>query len=140
MSLISWNQEKFSVGIDDINEQHKKWIALINRLHESLTACDSTISPETAIKEMLDYTYFHFQHEEDLLQKVQYPGYGKHRLEHKHFILQLEKLERDIANGSHILKTQIMSILKHWLEDHICKSDKSYGSYITNNNIDKSTA
>lgn len=134
MSLIKWDQEKFSVDIDEMNEQHKKWITLINRLHESLVTNNSEISPENAIKEMLAYTNYHFQQEEELMQNVQYPNYEKHKLEHKHFILKLEKLDQDIANGSHILRTQIMSILKNWLEDHICKVDKLYGLFISNKN------
>jgi len=134
MSLITWDQDKFSVGIDEINEQHKKWITLINRLHDSIMTHDSEISQEIAIREMLDYTHFHFKQEEDLLRKVAYPDYEKHKLEHGHFILKLEKLDQDIANGNYVLRTQIMSILKNWLENHICKVDTLYGSFISDNN------
>jgi len=133
MSLITWDKEKFSVGVDEMNEQHKKWISLINKLHGSLITPNPETSPEIAIKEMIDYTAFHFKQEEDLLQEVQFPGYEKHKLEHEYFILKLEKLDQDITNGTYVLKTQIMSILKNWLEDHICKADKSYGAYISNN-------
>ena len=137
MSLITWNKKQFSVDVDEMNEQHKKWIALINKLHESLINQDSGISPETAIKEMINYTKFHFKEEEALLQEVKFPNYDKHKLEHEYFVLKLEKLDQDIEIGANVLRTQIMSILKNWLEDHICKVDKSYGIFIYKNRINQ---
>ena len=132
MPFIEWSSDKFSVGIDEIDEQHKKWIELINKLHNSLIAHDSSMSQEQAIKEMMDYTRFHFNHEEKIMRDVQYPGYEKHKTEHELFILKIEKLEQDISKGSFVLKTRIMSILKHWLEEHICAADKDYGAFISN--------
>ena len=35
MSLIEWT-EKFSVDIDEIDKQHKKWISIVNDLHDSI--------------------------------------------------------------------------------------------------------
>ncbi len=93
---------------------------------------DLGVSPETTIKDMIDYTRFHFKEEEKLLKEVQFPGYEKHKLEHSYFILKLEKLDSDITNGTYILNNQVMRILKNWLEDHICKVDKSYGAFISN--------
>jgi len=131
MGFITWNLGQFGVDVDEMNEQHIEWIALINKLHASLTDKNSTMSSEQAINDMIDYTKFHFKQEEDLMQDVQYPDYKTHKLAHENFILQLDKLNDDMLNGSYILKTQIMSILKNWLENHICKMDKAYGTFIS---------
>ena len=131
MGFITWDIERFSVDVDEMNEQHKQWIALINELHASLLDKNSDMSPEQAIKDMIDYTKLHFNHEEDLMQDIQYPDYEKHKIEHNNFISKLNKMDDDMINGTYILKTQIMSILKNWLENHICKMDKAYGNFIS---------
>jgi len=132
MDLLTWNSEQFSVGIDEMDAQHKNWIALINKLHASLVQHDSIISPEQAIREMIDYTNLHFAKEEALMREAHFPDYDRHKLEHEYFVLKLEQLDQDITNSTHILKTQIMSILKNWLADHICKADKGYGAFFSN--------
>lgn len=131
MGFITWDSEKFSVDVKEMDEQHRKWIDIINRLHTSLIGQDLSVPPELAIREMIDYTKLHFKHEEDLMHDVQYPSFQKHKQEHENFIVKIDKLDQDINNGTNILKTQIMSILKNWLIDHICKMDKAYGAFIS---------
>ncbi len=134
MGFITWDLEQFGVGVDEMNEQHIKWIALINELHVSLTNKNSTMSTEQAIKDMMDYARLHFKHEEDLMQSIQFPDYKKHKQAHDNFILKLDELNHNMSNGTIVLRTQIMSILKNWLEDHICKMDKAYGTFISSTN------
>ncbi|MFC1684071.1 bacteriohemerythrin [Pseudomonadota bacterium] len=131
MGLIEWNENRFSVLVDDMDEQHKQWINLINILHDSLIGEGSEITPETAIQEMLDYTRYHFKEEEQLMRDVQYPGFTTHKALHIGFIADLKTLEKDINSGHFVLRTQVMSILKSWLEDHITTEDKRYGEYIS---------
>ena len=78
MSLIEWDESRFSVLVDDMDEQHKMWINLINILHDSLIGEGSEITPETAIQEMLDYTQYHFSKEEQLMRNANYPEFTTH--------------------------------------------------------------
>jgi len=131
MSLIEWNKEKFSVHVDEMDEQHKKWIALINTLHDSLIENNCNISANDALQGMLDYTKYHFAKEEELMTNAGYPNYDAHLLAHADFISKLATLDRAIQSGEILLRTQIMSVLKSWLEDHIQKTDRLYGKFFT---------
>ena len=130
MGYITWSAEQFSVDVDEMDQQHIRWIEIINRLHTSLVNEGPAMSSMQAIKEMIDYTRFHFKQEENLMQEVQYPAREQHIKEHENFLLKLGELEQDITNGNNLLNTQVMSILKNWLVDHICSMDKSYGTFI----------
>ena len=60
MPRIEWS-ESFSVGVAEIDEQHRRWVELINKLHDAIM--DKKVSPEMTDKilsEMIDYSHFHF--------------------------------------------------------------------------------
>ena len=65
------------------------------------------------------------------LRNINYPGYIDHKRAHESFIVQLNKIRNDITEGNIVLGTQVMSILKNWLEDHIVGMDKKYGEFAT---------
>ena len=129
MSLIEWREE-FSVGIDEIDGQHRKWIGIINDLHDSLTQSKGDDVLSRLVREMEEYTDFHFSEEEKLLERAGYPDLSKHRLTHYSFRQQVLRLKGEILNGEMVLRTQVMSIVKNWLEEHILREDKAYGEFI----------
>lgn len=131
MSLIEWDNAKFSVQVTEMDEQHKQWIALINILHDSLVGKNDQVTPKTAVQEMLNYTQYHFAQEEELMRKVNYPGFDMHKQLHANFIIDLQNLNIEINKGRILLRTQLMGIMKNWLEEHITTADKRYGEYIS---------
>ena len=133
MSLIDWD-EKLSVGIDEIDAQHKKWIAIINELHNSIMEGDSLASLEKIVKEVEEYTFFHFREEEKLLEKVNYPELSRHSRVHFSFRQEIIRVKSAILSGEVVLRTQVMSVLKNWLLDHIMKEDMQYADFIRKNN------
>lgn len=129
MPLIDWN-ENLSVGVGEMDDQHQKWIAIINELHESLMEAKDVSSLEEIVKEMEEYTDYHFSAEEDMLEKAGYPDLGRHRRMHFGFRQEILRIKKDILGGEIVLQTQVMGIMKSWLMDHIQKADKEYGDYI----------
>ena len=134
MNLIEWDDSQFSVLVDDMDEQHKKWINLINLLHASLLGEGEKVEPAEVLAEMLAYAQFHFKEEEHLMRNINYPEYIEHKRTHDTFIARLDKVKKDIEDGNIILGTQLMSILKNWLEDHIVTMDRHYGEFANNTN------
>jgi hemerythrin len=131
MSLIEWDRKRFSVLVDDMDEQHKVWIGLINRLHDSLVGEGEDVWPEELLKEMCDYTQLHFSKEEQLMREVDYPEYEAHKDTHTQFIAELKEMKQKLKEGDFVLRTQVMSMLKGWLENHITTIDKRYGDFIS---------
>ncbi len=44
MSLIAWREE-FTIGLPDVDHEHRELIAMINALHESFGPMDAVESP-----------------------------------------------------------------------------------------------
>ena len=131
MSLIEWTEE-FSVGIDEIDRQHRKWISIVNELHDSIIEKRGMNSLKELIGEMEEYTDFHFSAEEEMLQKAGWPELDRHKRIHFSFKQQVTQLKRDISSGEMVLRSQVMSVIKNWLTDHILKEDREYSEFILN--------
>ena len=85
MPKIEWD-DSFSVGVVAIDEQHRRWIEIINELHDSIM--DREISAETTnriLHEMIEYANFHFAFEEDYMEKINYIDLKKHHYQHEFF-------------------------------------------------------
>ena len=81
MDRIVWDNS-FSVGIEEIDEQHKKWISIINDLHDALMSGKNLGSiTGKSLKAMEEYAHFHFSFEEEYLQKAGYPYLENHKKE-----------------------------------------------------------
>ena len=129
MSLIEWAEE-FSVGIDDIDRQHQKWVSIVNELHDSIMEGKGISTLRKLITEMEEYTEFHFSKEEEMLEKAEWHDLDRHKRMHFAFKQQITQLKHDISSGKMILRSQVMSVIKNWLIDHILKEDQKYSQFI----------
>lgn len=137
--------DSFSVGIEQIDAQHKKLFGFIADLSESVTNPDvkqrwSAI--HYTIVQLREYTHVHFSVEECLLDIFGFPGQDGHVKEHVRFIGFLEDLERRSIMHNDISENEIVEFLREWLISHIAVSDKEYGNYVakTINAIKRSIA
>ncbi|NJO89584.1 MAG: hemerythrin family protein [Chloroflexia bacterium] len=126
--FVLWN-ESYSVGIKLIDEQHKGLINILNKLYESFI--DQTVGKmlEEIIRELVDYTKYHFNTEERLFTESNYPDKEKHIIEHQEFVEKVNKFKTDLENGKSSLTFQLMNFLRNWLLNHIAMSDQAYASH-----------
>jgi hemerythrin-like metal-binding protein len=129
MSFVSWSDE-LSVGIEEIDEQHRKFIDIINDLHLAMKNGKAQETLPRILKELGNYAVFHFTHEEGVLQSCRYPDSSAHKLIHDKFVIEIQKLSADLLNQKVLLSLDIMKSLKDWLVTHIMGQDKKYGEYI----------
>ena len=131
MPIITWD-DSFSVNNIDIDNQHKKWIEIFNKVHESLISEDNmsylNIAAE-ALKSMHEYALTHFNFEEEYMRKINFPDIIAHRRIHKDFDTLVFSYNRDIREGKIVLNTQILKLIKNWLLDHILIEDKKYATF-----------
>ena len=131
MSKISWN-DSFSVKNDEIDAQHKRWIVMINDLHDVLLQ-DSFDNLQKITMQTLDamneYVRYHFSAEEKYMQKIGYPGLSSHKKIHEQFYLRIVTLHGDIQAGKLVLNTEIMKTLTAWLQEHILNEDMKYSQF-----------
>lgn len=137
---ISWSKD-YSIGVEQLDNQHKKLIFLINRL-EVLTMYDPIHTDfrnrlDNIMAELINYTILHFSTEEVLMDMFDYEDSVEHKRTHAHFIdmikVEQEKLnllieQKDWVEVSKELEI-ILKYLQNWLLTHILKSDKKYTDF-----------
>jgi diguanylate cyclase (GGDEF)-like protein/hemerythrin-like metal-binding protein len=128
MHNVEWKPE-LSVGIEDVDSDHKRLIELTNTL---INAIDKETPKAELLKifeELEAYTRYHFSREEGFMDKhctddeirdmIQ-----KHKAQHRYFIDRLPELkERLIQSSSKSVSYEIVEFLLHWLLDHIINED-----------------
>lgn len=137
MSKITWD-ETFSVHNAELDEQHRKWIAIINELHEVLAYGDldklQTISAQT-LDAMMRYVRYHFSTEEDFMLAINYPEYAGHKKIHDKFYVHIKGLHSDVKEGIKVLNSEIMKTLTNWLQTHILEEDMKYRRFADSRGI-----
>jgi len=134
MEEIVWMNE-FSVGVTEMDEQHKKLIAMINLLiadQKSLTA------PETIARlltEMTDYAQEHFRAEEYLMSEYGYDKKDKQVVMHEEFIRKTRAFYSSGDIGPNTLSVALLEYLKTWLIGHILKDDMEYKEFFKSKGV-----
>ena len=127
--LIHWDSS-YSIGVKVIDEQHKKLIDIINKLYSGFLNAEANKILGDILQEVYDYTKFHFDFEENLLTKNQYPKLKEHIEEHEKFVGKTKEFLEIQRKGSKVLTYEVMNFLRKWLLEHIAEEDKKYVSYL----------
>lgn len=134
MPIMKWSEE-LSVGIGEIDNQHKRLIELINSLHDAMLAKQGKQAISGILDELAAYTVYHFQNEEKYMEKFGYPGYQVHKHEHEGFVLKVGSFQKDYNDGKLGLSIEIMNFLRDWVSNHIKGTDKKYSKTFQDNGL-----
>ncbi|GAA0554287.1 hemerythrin-like metal-binding protein [Rhizomicrobium palustre] len=140
MAYMEWNTA-LKVGIAIFDDEHKKLIAVINRLHEALQAGCGQADLLREVDHLIDYTAMHFRHEEMYFDDWSYPAAKPHCASHAALYGKMCGFRHAItsSNGSgfHGLRAteEMLKFLKSWWFDHILIEDQAYGTYLMNKGV-----
>jgi hemerythrin-like metal-binding protein len=126
MALITWTG-MFSVGVAEIDNQHKKLVELINQLNDAMQAGKGNDALGKVLNELVNYTVYHFGYEEKLMGQHHYDDSPAHKNEHAKFIATVGDFKKKFDSGNAVISTEIMNFLRDWLTNHIMKTDKKLG-------------
>ena len=135
MPLMAWN-DKMSVGIPSIDDQHKKLVGMLNDLFDAVQAGKGKDVLGKILDNLIEYTKSHFGYEEKLFAQHGYPETEPHKKEHAdlaHQVLDVQKKYHSGATAT--LSMEVMNFLKNWLIKHIQGSDKKYGPYLASKGV-----
>ncbi len=126
--LFQWTSE-YSVGVGEIDEQHKMLFDLINQLFLSALNREHESAISEILDVLIDYTRTHFTLEEQLLTEAGYPVLASHHQQHLRFVEKMEAVAAKFCEGK-IVTYELINFLKHWLKEHILETDMGYASYL----------
>lgn len=129
MSMVQWNDE-YSIGIQEIDEQHKLLVELINDLYMAMAQKGARDRVGEVLGRLVDYTKVHFAVEECLQRMFGYPGYEAHKKIHDTLVQQAVELMEKYKAGDAGVGMEALFLLKDWLIGHIMEKDTAYAPYL----------
>ncbi|MCP5459653.1 MAG: hemerythrin family protein [Gammaproteobacteria bacterium] len=137
--LVDWSDE-LSVGIQEIDEQHKELLNILNELNEGLHGVKRKEVRLNVLNKLVEYTKVHFAVEESLMRILDYPDYEEHKAEHDRLIVEINEF-RDLFGQDEVTPTyELLIFLKRWLFNHIMKVDKHYEQHFIKMGVKRSWA
>lgn len=130
MDYFVWTSE-LSVGIDEIDQEHMKWIAYINALHLGVEAGKEQDVLKALLNDVIDFSTQHFQHEQTMFLESSYPDAKHHIMLHQGYIKELTILSQRLENEeASVLTYDVLLSMKKWLINHVQEVDRQYVSYV----------
>jgi hemerythrin len=128
MALINWN-DNLSVDVAEIDQQHKKLIAMINELNDAMKAGKGREVLAKIVNGLVSYTTTHFKAEEKYFAQFGYPDTESHKKEHAAFIQKVSEFKAGLEKDKLSVTIEVMSFLSNWLKSHIMGTDKKYSQF-----------
>jgi hemerythrin-like metal-binding protein len=132
IKLSKWNNN-LSVGVDVIDNDHKKLFSLLRQIKEFI---DSGKTPpikaiEKLLSDLYAHTDLHFNREETLMKACGYPHYENHRHVHNMIRTQVKYYLDSYQDSKASLNLELLlGFMETWLIDHIGGMDKSYSTWM----------
>lgn len=123
----AWN-DACSVGIQEVDEQHKVLLQLLDALHLAIRAGQGAESL-AVLNQLVDYTRHHFTMEESLMRVTNYPDFAPHKELHQNLMAQIHKVQDELAGGQLDLDGEMLQFVKIWLIQHINETDRRFGKF-----------
>jgi hemerythrin-like metal-binding protein len=127
------------VDFKPIDDDHRRLFEIINRLNEAIVRGSDKSSMVELLEQLIEYTGWHFRHEDRLMQISDYPQYSQHREAHNSLVGQVLKIQHDVTQNGADISSELMLFLLDWLNNHIHNEDKQLADFLNNLDAQKNS-
>ncbi len=122
MALLEWKEE-YATGIEEVDDEHKDLIDVINRLHDLLLADDAKLTVPAFFDRLLKGVTAHFALEERIMGESDYPELAAHRQDHERLLDEIHDLVEAFAQAEEIDSVDLAMRLEPWFSHHFATHD-----------------
>ena len=122
MGTVEWH-DGLNLGIREIDDQHKELIAIINQVLKAFKDGENEKSIDLLLKQLREYTIYHFSSEEKYMEEIDFPDFNGHRQLHLRLKERVKTLQSARFHKEDIGIDEIKSLLSKWLIHHILHED-----------------
>lgn len=120
-----WN-DRYSVGVQIIDDQHKKLFSTMNELLDGLERRMSEQHLAKIARDLIDYKKQHFATEEKYFDQFHYEDKEAHKVKHWEFSQKLDELNFKNPDFSLTYAYELVAFLEDWFVEHVMKEDQRY--------------
>ncbi|MFW6238065.1 MAG: bacteriohemerythrin [Bacillota bacterium] len=134
--MFTW-KEKYSVGHKKLDDQHKKLLdigrELVYVLENTSKGIDQYDKIAELLQEMTEYTKYHFENEEKIMEEHNFIDLDSHRFQHKIFVKKLEEIDlENVDTNQQGSVMKLLDFIADWIQNHILEMDKKYSVLFEN--------
>lgn len=124
-NILIWEDE-YSVGVEEIDNQHKRMFAIINELLAAINTNTTSDHLGHIIDGLINYKKFHFATEEKYFKEFNYEETEQHIAIHHEFNDKLETLKAEYPKYNQEFAFKLVDFLEDWLINHLMVVDQKY--------------
>jgi len=134
MKRMPW-KEQYSVGVKEIDRQHRGLLDIINQINDSFEKKDKWQSTSAIIDSLIHYAYNHFATEERYMIEAEYPELSRHIGLHLTFIRKVFLMSEKYNQKGLAMQKEILAYLTSWYSSHVLEVDRKYMSSMVKKGI-----
>jgi hemerythrin len=119
----------YAIGVQEVDTEHQGLFSLAEKLHRGILSGDREIVGPLLL-DLVDYTCYHFAHEEQLMQRIGYPHYADHCQEHQNLRSRAFAMKESFDAGQAEMAIELLQFVTDWLKCHTTTTDRRIGSYM----------
>ena len=134
MAAFKWKEE-YNLNIEEIDKQHKKLMEIGERAYDIAIIDDGYDRYDeimTIIDELLEYTKYHFEYEENMLKEYNYNHVHDQAEAHEIYVNKINQVasREDIDDNQRKIILEIIDFLSEWISKHIMIADRGYAVFL----------
>jgi hemerythrin-like metal-binding protein len=136
---IEWTPN-LAVGYAPVDRQHQELFKRVDTLVNAMQSGQGKDAVDKTLAFLETYVVEHFSMEQNLMQANRYPQAAAHTAQHQAFLETFKNLKTAYQTDgiSASLSIKLQQAVCGWLRDHIAKTDKALGAFLTANPAAKS--
>jgi hemerythrin len=130
VKILEWTPQ-YSVHVETIDREHQIWFDLVNGLHQAMLVGKGSEILATLLAQMMQYTLYHFAHEEELMVASGYPEMQDHVQQHNELRETSKRFEERFKRGEIAMTIELTLFLSQWIRQHTMTIDRRMGDYLS---------
>jgi hemerythrin-like metal-binding protein len=132
MELV-WD-DRNNIGIEHIDAQHQELYSIVNSLGAAIARGQAKEIIKNTLSQLTDYAQAHFDAEEELMRKYEYPMLENHKREHDKFRQRIIEPILRLESGKSIVVVDTFTYIRQWILNHETgdaqNADPAMGKYL----------
>lgn len=129
--FFKWTDD-LAVNIPEIDEQHKELFLRVGALHCAIFEGKGSVELSAFFVFLEDYIIMHFNAEEGIMARYNYPDINIHKDEHRGFKDRFGRLKQKCERGcaDRDMAIEMDKVVCDWLIRHVCMADKAFAKFL----------
>src|ERR1035438_85137 len=128
---FSW-RARYATNIPTIDAHHQGMFKILRMLHEATSDGRIEVEMEVILEHLEQHSLAHFEAEEALMRRTEFPGIDSHAQDHGRFLIQLRRLKARQELGDEGVPSEVLAVLRDCRHDHILLQDMIFAEHFRN--------